>query len=69
MAHCGCDPELEVLPYPLSFSLFFSLYVPPPCLQLDHLLSKASASGAALSGLSDGVDCSAAQTRPRSTHS
>lgn len=45
MAHCGCDPKLEVSPSPLSFSLFFGFYV-SPCLQFDHLRSKASLSGA-----------------------
>lgn len=45
MAHCGCDPELEVSPSPLSFSLFCGFYV-SPCLQFDRLLSKASLSGA-----------------------
>lgn len=29
MAHCGCDPELEVSPSPLSFSLFFWLLCLP----------------------------------------
>lgn len=50
MAHCGCDPELEVSPCPLSFSLFFGFYV-SPCLQFDRLLSKASLSGAYCLGL------------------
>lgn len=45
MAHCGCDPELEVSHGPISFSLFFSFYV-SPSLQFDRLLSKASLSGA-----------------------
>lgn len=29
MEHCSSDPKLEVLPSPLSFSLFFGLYVSP----------------------------------------
>lgn len=44
MAQCGCDPELEVPPSPLSFSLFFGFYV-SPCLQFDRLRWKASLSG------------------------
>lgn len=47
MAHCSCDPKLEVSPSPLSFSLFFgSGFYVSPCLQFDRLLSKASLSGA-----------------------
>lgn len=47
MAHCSCDPKLEVSPGPLSFSPFFgSGFYVSPCLQFDRLLSKASPSGA-----------------------
>lgn len=57
MAHCGCDPELEVSSSPLSFSLFFgSGFYVCPCLQFDRLLSKASERGV-LSGPSSGVGC------------
>ena len=58
MAHCGCDPKLEVSPSPLSFSLFFgSGFHVSPCLQFDRLLSKAALSGGALSGPSGSVGC------------
>lgn len=45
MAHCGCDPESELWPGPLPFSLFFGFHV-SPCLQFDRLVSKAPPSGA-----------------------
>lgn len=48
MAHCGCDPELEVSPGPpFSFSLFFgSGFYVSPCLQLERFsLLEASLSG------------------------
>lgn len=60
MAHCGCDPELEVSPSPLffpSFLLGVAFMYPPPCLEFDRLLSKASPSGAHCLGPSSGVVC------------